>query len=120
MATWPSNMLLCGNTVKLADFGLATLWRSTAASLLRTADFAAPEVSRSISSDGPVRLRSATCILAPAFVSAALRIFLRAIRSEPDLSLLWEKERPLVAGPHADPGACWPSPHFVHASETLF
>jgi serine/threonine protein kinase len=99
----PSNLLLFGDSVKIADFGLA----SPTSSVLRThrragtLDFAAPEVFQG-------RLSNSTDQYALAITYCHLRggrmpfpdtptTFVRTyVRPNPDLSMLSEAERPIV------------------------
>ncbi len=126
----PSNMLLCGKTVKLADFGLATPVVTATQPHRRagTADYAAPEVFQgaiSVTTDqfalavSYVQLRTGAFPFPP----APVEIPLGYVRPKADLSLLPEKERPVVARAlHLEPGARWPSclQFILRLVETLF
>lgn len=113
----PSNILLFGDTVKLADFGLASPTSSAMKSHRRagTLDFTAPEVFQGRLSDwtDQYALGVSYCQLRTGLMPFAdtppsfQRTYVRPV---PDLSMLPEKERPIVARALAPvPQDRWPS-----------
>lgn len=113
----PSNILLFGDTVKLADFGLAS---PTSAALkfhrrAGTLDFTAPEVFQGRLSDwtDQYALAITYCYLRGGqlpFSNTPPKFDRAYVRPTPDLSMLPEKERPVVARALAPvPQNRWPS-----------
>ncbi|MBY0522941.1 MAG: serine/threonine protein kinase [Gemmataceae bacterium] len=113
----PSNMLLFGDSVKLADFGLAS--PTTAALKFHrragTMDFIAPEVFQGRLSDwtDQYALAVSYCQLRGGrmpFADTPDTIQRDYVRPTPDLSMVSEKERPIIARALATvPQNRWPS-----------
>jgi serine/threonine protein kinase len=100
----PNNFLLCGTTVKLSDFGLASTLSSPWKTHRRggTLDYAAPEVFRGQLSDrtDQYALAVSYCLLRGGRLPFrdTPRSFRRDyVRPAPDLSMLSDKEKPLIA-----------------------
>jgi serine/threonine protein kinase len=100
----PSNMLLLGNTVKLADFGLAspTTTRLQFHRRAGTLDYLAPEVFKGRLSDhsDQYSLGVSYCLLRGGrlpFTDTPTRFDHRYVRPKPDLSMLGEAEVPIIA-----------------------
>src|SRR5262249_43572045 len=100
----PSNLLLCGETVKLADFGLATpiSYALQPHGRRGTLDFGAPELFRGQASDRTDQSALAVtyCVLrggrAP-FVDSPSRFTPTYSRGRPDLTMLTPPERLIIA-----------------------
>jgi serine/threonine protein kinase len=99
----PSNLLLFGETVKLCDYGLASMTSSTLRPHRRagTKDYAAPEVFQGRLSDWTDQYSLAVtyCLLrggAMPFPPVREK-FESYVRPAPDLSMLPEAERPIIA-----------------------
>jgi serine/threonine protein kinase, bacterial len=113
----PSNLLLCGETVKLADFGLSAAMTSGLETHGRagTLDFAAPEVFRGQLSDKTDQYALAVtyCLLRGGrlpFDNSARRFTPTYSRGQPDLNMLSPPERPIIARALAVPPVRrWPS-----------
>jgi serine/threonine-protein kinase len=100
----PSNMLICGDTVKLADFGLATAMTYPLQPHGRrgTLDFAAPELFRGQISDRTDQYALAVtyCVLRGdrlPFLDTPPRFTPSYSRSRPDLSMLRAPERNIIS-----------------------
>ncbi len=100
----PSNLLVCGDMVKLADFGLATPMSTGLEPHGRagTLDFAAPEVYRGQLSDrtDQYALAVSYCLLRGGrlpFTDSPRRFTPTYNRAHPDLSMLNPAERPIIA-----------------------
>jgi serine/threonine-protein kinase len=100
----PSNLLLCGGTVKVADFGLAAPMMSPLEphGKAGTLDFAAPEVFRGLLSDqtDQYALAVSYCLLRGGrlpFADTPDRFVSTYQRGQPDLSMLSPPERPIIA-----------------------
>lgn len=112
----PSNLLLVGDSVVLCDFGLASI---TAATMkfhrpAGTLDYAAPEIFQGRLSDATDQFSLAVtyCHLRGAipFKDSPKTFQFGYVRSEPDLSVLTEKERPILARALSPvPQDRWPS-----------
>jgi serine/threonine protein kinase len=113
----PANLLLMGGAVKVGDFGLAKLLEETTASHSgsMTVTYAAPEFF-----EGEVTPHSDQYSLAVSycelrggrlpFTGTALKVMKGHTELEPDLSMLPEAERPVVARAlHKKPKGRWPS-----------
>jgi serine/threonine-protein kinase len=113
----PSNFLLCGDTVKLSDFGLASPLTSVRRAHRRAGspEFAAPEVFQGFLSDrtDQYALAVSYCWLRGGrlpFPDSPADFLTRYVRPAPDLSMLGPAERPLVARALSpSPAARWPS-----------
>lgn len=100
----PSNLLLFGETVKLCDYGLASMTSSTMRGHRRTGtkDFAAPEVFQGRLSDWTDQYALAVtyCLLRGGempFPPVREKFEQNYVRPQPDLSMLPEAERPIIA-----------------------
>jgi serine/threonine protein kinase, bacterial len=100
----PSNILICGDRVKIADFGLARPMSSAleAHDRVGTLDFAAPEVYRGRISDRTDQYALAVtyCLLRGGklpFHNATGRFTPSYNRGQPDLTTLPPTERPIIA-----------------------
>lgn len=125
----PSNMLLMGDTLKLADFGLASPMMCSRAHRLPvgTIDFAAPEVF-----DGWMTDRSDQYSLAVSYVllrtgrmpfpDPPTRFSERYVRPAPDLRLVPDVERPILMKALSPvPQDRWPSClAFIEAIQQLY
>lgn len=113
----PSNLLLFGDTVKLADFGLSAITSTNLQSHRRagTLDYMAPEVFQGQLSDRTDQYALAVtyCHLragALPFHDTPSSIKKTYVRPEPDLSMLPENERPIIARALAHPPTDrWPT-----------
>lgn len=113
----PSNLLLCGDTVKLCDFGLASPTSAALRTHRRagTPDFTAPEVFQGRLSNwtDQYALAVSYCQLRGGRLpfSISPRGFQEAyVRPAPDLSMLPREERPIIARALAPvPLDRWPS-----------
>jgi serine/threonine-protein kinase len=113
----PSNLLLCGGQIKLADFGLATAMTTALEPHGRagTLDFAAPEVFRGQLSDrtDQYALAVSYCLLRGGrlpFRDTPGRFTPTYLRSQPDLTMLSPPERPVIAKALSiSPIGRWPS-----------
>jgi serine/threonine-protein kinase len=113
----PSNILLTGDRVKLADFGLAAPMTASLEPHGRagTLDFAAPEVFRGQLSDRTDQYALAVtyCLLRGGrlpFRDSPARFTPTYLRSQPDLTMLSPPERPIVAKAlSVSPIGRWPS-----------
>lgn len=99
----PSNMLLFGETIKLADFGLASKTTSNLKHHRKsgTLDYTAPEVFQGRVSEqtDQYALAVSYCQLRGAqmpFNDRIERFDSKYVRPEPDLSMLTEVERPII------------------------
>jgi serine/threonine protein kinase len=100
----PGNLLLVGNVIKLADFGLSTLLSSPLETRGRvgTLDYVAPEVFRGLVSgqSDQYALAVTYCMLrggrAP-FPDTPDGFDSRYVRPSPDLTMLSPDERPIIA-----------------------
>jgi serine/threonine protein kinase len=111
----PSNLLLLGDTVKIADFGLAAGagWQTHRWGCRGTAPYAAPEVYRGQSTLGTDQFALAVTYLK---MCAGDRAFFPVHAGSPradmpvDLTKLRESEVPVIARAlHPEPLARWPS-----------
>ena len=100
----PSNMLLFGETVKLADFGLSSKMVGKRMPHRRagTMDYAAPEVFRGELTDQTDQYALAVtyCLLRGGkvpFPDSPQKFDASYVRPEPDLAMLSEPERPIIA-----------------------
>lgn len=100
----PSNMLLFGDTVKLADFGLSSPMIAKRMPHRRagTLDYAAPEVFRGELTDGTDQYALAVtyCLLRGGqvpFPDTPPKFDASYVRPEPDLKMVSEPERPIIA-----------------------
>jgi serine/threonine protein kinase len=100
----PSNMLLFGDTVKLADFGLSSITTAKRQGHRKagTLDYTAPEVFRGELSDqtDQYALAVSYCLLRGGrlpFPDTPEKFSEAYVRPEPDLTMLGEAERPIVA-----------------------
>ncbi len=100
----PSNMLLCGETIKLADFGLSSAMTYGLERHGRrgTLDFAAPEIFRGQLSDrsDQYALAVSYCVLRGGrmpFDNTPSHFTPSYTRGHPDLTMLSAAERPIVA-----------------------
>jgi serine/threonine-protein kinase len=100
----PSNLLVCGETVKVADYGLASALTNAIEPHSRagTLEFAAPEVYRGQLSDQTDQYALAVtyCLLRSGqlpFTDSPHRFTTTYNRGQPDLSMLTEAERPIIA-----------------------
>jgi serine/threonine-protein kinase len=113
----PSNLLVCGDTVKLADFGLATPMAYALQPHGRrgTLDFAAPELFRGQLSDktDQYALAVSYCVLRGdrlPFPDSPPRFTPSYTRGRPDLSMLRPQERSIIAkGLSISPVDRWPT-----------
>lgn len=113
----PGNLLLFGETVKLSDFGLTSRLASAHQAHRRagTPEYAAPEVFRGQLSDraDQYSLAVSYCVLRSGrlpFADSPRSLEPRYTRPAPDLSMLPEAERPVVARALApSPESRWPS-----------
>ena len=113
----PSNLLVFGDTVKVADFGL-TGWISTATKNFRkagTLDYCAPEVFQgmlSVQTD-QYALAVTYCLLRGGrlpFPDTPATFQVDYVRPPPDLSMIAGPERPALARAlHPQPQQRWPS-----------
>ena len=99
----PSNLLLCGNTVKVADFGLSGIISTTTKNFRKagTLDFCPPEVFRgklSLNSD-QYALAVTYCLLRGRlpFGDTPKNFQADYVRPKPDLSMLTPAELPAIA-----------------------
>jgi serine/threonine protein kinase len=126
----PSNLLLFGDTVKLADFGLSAWTSSSLQSHRRggTPDFTAPEVFRGRLSDWTDQFALAVtyCQLRSGrlpYTDTPARLEHTYIRPHPFLGMLTEKERPILARAlDRCPEQRWPScrEFLAHLSHLAF
>lgn len=113
----PSNILLCGDRAKLADFGLATPMSSGLKPHDRagTLDFAAPEVYRGQLSERTDQYALAVtyCLVRGGrlpFFNSTGRFTPSYSRGQPDLSMLSPPEQPIVGRAlSVSPISRWPS-----------
>lgn len=113
----PSNLLVCGDTVKLADFGLATSMQYALQPHGRrgTLEFAAPELFRGQLSDrtDQYALAVSYCVLRGGrlpFVDSPNRFTPSYLRGRPDLTMLTPPERSIIAKALSlSPVDRWPS-----------
>jgi serine/threonine-protein kinase len=113
----PSNMLLFGDTVKLADFGLSSVTTAKRQGHRKagTLDYTAPEVFRGELSDqtDQYALAVSYCLLRGGrlpFPDTPQKFSETYVRPEPDLSMLGEAERPIIARAlSVAPQNRWPS-----------
>jgi serine/threonine protein kinase, bacterial len=113
----PSNLLLSGNRVKLADFGLSTPMTAGAAPFLRsgTLDFAAPEIFHGQLTDrsDQYALAVSYCLLRGGrlpFPDTPRRFASTYTRPRPDLSMLPAPERAAICRALSNaPYQRWPS-----------
>jgi serine/threonine protein kinase len=113
----PQNLLLVGGTVKVADFGLARLLAdtSTSHSGAFTPAYAAPEFfkAQTAPQSDQYSLAVTYCHLRGGslpFVGDAAAVMAGHLHQPPDLTMLPEEERPVVARALAkDPSKRWPS-----------
>jgi serine/threonine-protein kinase len=113
----PSNFLLCGDTVKVSDFGLASPLASPRRAHRRAGspDFAAPEVFQGFLSDrtDQYALAVSYCWLRSGrlpFADSPADFLTRYVRPAPDLSMLGPAERPVIARALSpSPPVRWPS-----------
>lgn len=120
----PQNMLLVGGSVKVADFGLAKVMAHTMASHTggMTLPFAAPEFfsGKTAPTSDQYSLAVTYCYLRGGrlpFVGQPTEIMAGHLMNEPDLSMLPDADRAVVARALAkEPGDRWPSCRaFLHA-----
>lgn len=113
----PSNLLLVGDRVKVADFGLSG-WMSTATKSFRpggTLDYCAPEVFQGLLSlhTDQYALAVTYCLLRGGrlpFPDTPPTFQAHYLRPAPDLAMLSDRERPLVARAlHPLPQHRWPT-----------
>lgn len=125
----PGNMLLLGETVKLGDFGLASVTTAPLKSNRRAArmDYTAPEIiqGRLHNHSDQFGLAVTYCQLRTGrlpFPEAPAAFDCRYVRPAPDLSLLTEVERPLLARAlFPNPDERWPScSEFLHKLSGIF
>jgi serine/threonine protein kinase len=100
----PSNLLICGDRVKLADFGLACPMTASSEAHNRagTLDFAGPEIYRGRLSDRTDQYALAVtyCLLRGGrlpFHNTSGRFTPSYTRGQPDLTMLSPPERPIIA-----------------------
>jgi serine/threonine-protein kinase len=100
----PNNLLVCGDTVKVADFGLATpiVYALQPHGRRGTLEFAAPELFRGQLSDrtDQYALAVSYCVLRGArlpFVDSPSRFTPTYVRGRPDLTMLTLPERTIIA-----------------------
>jgi formylglycine-generating enzyme required for sulfatase activity/serine/threonine protein kinase len=113
----PQNLMLVGGTVKVADFGLVKVLEhtSTQASSRMTPAYTAPEViqNRLTRWSDQYSLAASYCVLRGGrmpFAGDAMQQMYGHLQKEPDLSMLPEPERPVVARALAkEPNQRWPS-----------
>ncbi len=113
----PSNMLLFGDTVKLADFGLSSVTTAKRQGHRKagTLDYTAPEVFRGELSDqtDQYALAVSYCLLRGGrlpFPDTPQKFSETYVRPEPDLSMLGDAERPIIARAlSVAPQNRWPS-----------
>jgi formylglycine-generating enzyme required for sulfatase activity/serine/threonine protein kinase len=113
----PQNLMLVGGAVKVADFGLVKVLEhtSTQASARMTPAYTAPEVieNRLTRWSDQYSLAASYCMLRGGrmlFAGDAMQQMYGHLQKEPDLSMLPESERPVVARALAKaPGQRWPS-----------
>jgi serine/threonine-protein kinase len=113
----PSNMLVCGHTLKLADFGLSTPITAplTPHGRSGTLEFAGPEIFQGQLSDrsDQYALAVSYCLLRGGrlpFHDTPAKFVSTYTRPQPDLSMLSHPERPVIARALAPASVMrWPS-----------